>query len=147
VTKLVKEVLKSIFESYDDWRFKLLKNWDVCIGPVSAHVRLERICQDVLVLGVYDRIWMHELYALSYSMVASINEALGGAYIRELKFCLVERSRVRHHVMHSTPLQRTTRERQLASNERKALDRISDPQLKEVLHAFLMRISETAHGQ
>ena len=55
----------TLLNACDDWRFKLIKQWPAIIGSLHEHVRLERVEKDVLILGVYDVHWMHELYALS----------------------------------------------------------------------------------
>jgi len=147
MTMVIKEALEQVLGSYDDWRFKLLKSWSVCIGPLHAHVRLERIYNDVLVLGVYDIHWMQELYMLSRTILASINQLLGAQHITELKFKIVERPRRRSSLTTGLLDARGSRKRELTDREYRALASVKDPHLKEALLAFLMKASETIHAQ
>ena len=50
----IKDLITSLFEQHHDWKFQLLKNWDSIMGNLATKVKLEKIQEDTLVLGVYD---------------------------------------------------------------------------------------------
>jgi hypothetical protein len=142
MTAPVKVVLDHIFAATNEnWRFKLAQNWQAIIGPLAVHMRLERIDENTAILGVYDAHWMQELYMFSRTIVRTINEALGGYHIQQVRFKLVPRPAKSQEV--SVTAKRPHHSmRPLNQRERKALDAIPDEHLKNALCAFLHKTTE-----
>lgn len=142
MTAPVKIVLDHIFAATsENWRLKLVQNWQEIIGPLAVHMRLERVEENTAILGVYDAHWMQELYMFSRTIVRTINTALGGQHIQQVRFKLVPRPS--HAKEMSTTLIRPRHiTRPLNHRERKALDTIEDEQLKNALCAFLHKTTE-----
>jgi hypothetical protein len=139
--KIVERVDKSveIFLS-SDWRFNLLKNWREILGPLHEHMRIERIENDFLIIGVYDAHWMQELYLLSKNLLKTINDSLEKNSIKRLNFKLVKKpSNLRFDLNLKQNFKQEKLQRNLTENENNALLKISDPQLKEAMKAFLLR--------
>jgi hypothetical protein len=136
----LKFAVEKFFDNYTDWRFTLLKNWQTVIGPLHIHMRLERIENDTLIIGVYDVHWMHELYMLTRTIIRTVNQGLGGSHVRHLRFKLVERGQDKSRKKNTSNLSGSASHiRSLTPREQTTLERIKDPQLKELLYAFLLR--------
>ncbi len=60
----VKAFLTQYIPKQQDWKIKLLNNWEQIIGNLSQHVTIIKVLEDTIVLGVYDAAWMQELYML-----------------------------------------------------------------------------------
>lgn len=134
---LLKDLIPRIVESHDDWRLSLLKEWPTIVGSLATRVRLEKVTQDMIIVGVYESHWMQELYLLSPVLIDSVNKFLGNPYIKQVRFKLVEdkplispwRAREKSH--HVNPPKPT-----FNGAQQKALENISDPQLREALMGF-----------
>lgn len=128
-----------IFNEEHQWKYQLLKNWQAIFGKLSDKVYLERIQQDVLTLAVYDACWMHELYALSEILLASINKTLDKPYIKQLRF---KRAGIRPKKT-NTDCQSNPCKKQhaitLTTQEQRILDNIKDHELAAALKDFLVR--------
>ena len=53
---------------------KLLTNWPEISGKLSSRMCIERVQHQMIVLGVYDTIWIQELYCMSDILLAQINK-------------------------------------------------------------------------
>lgn len=141
VATSLKNTLDSLLHGYEDnWRFRLIKEWDSIIGPLHQHMRLEKIDGQTAILGVYDIHWMHELYLFSRTIIRTINTALGSAYITTVRFKIV----VRHTSVQADLVPPRKNDNHvsavLTSRERHALNVIHDDELKHALQAFLQKM-------
>lgn len=137
----IKTVLDSLFAHRDqDWRFTLVKNWQSLAGPLHTRVRVEKVDENMLILGVYDLHWMQELYLLSRTIANQLNQALGGTYIHHIKFKLVsgtDRDKKPDKAASVAPP--CKKAYVLSQAESDALEAIKDNELREALRAFLSR--------
>ncbi len=136
----INQILPNMLNIDSDWRINLLKNWVPFIGQLSSHMRLEKISDNTLIIGVYEPQWMQELFMLSKFIIDKINSNLGHKYIENLKFKLVERNIP--NIKDSNPIQKDSkinaREYKLNLNQKNALNEIKDDQLRESLYTFLI---------
>lgn len=135
-------LLTQVFAHSTDWRFKLLKNWPQIVGHLHTKMRIEKMSEDTIFLGVYDSSWMAELYALSRLLLKKINEALDQPRFVHVRFKLAsvkQRSKI-YKSKYSVNIAR--KPVLLNEKQRKALAVIKDPQLKEALTNFLARCEE-----
>ncbi len=142
---LLKELVPSILGTRVDWRTSLLSQWDSLVGSLKTRVRLEKIQEDTLIIGVYESHWMQELYLLSDVLIDSINQFLGEPRIKQLRFKLVEERKF-------TSRKLTVRKRanfiirstsvELTHEQSRALTQIPDGQLKDALIQFWARCLE-----
>src|SRR5439155_41226 len=61
----LKELLQAIIRPEKNWKTDLLYRWRDIIGSLHSKVRIEKIHDDTLILGVFNSCWMQELYLLS----------------------------------------------------------------------------------
>jgi len=138
MTKQIATILEKILDPEHEWKYQLLRQWHDIFGPLSDKVRLEKIHKDTLILVVWNACWLHELYALSDVLLASINEKLDKPRIKKLRFKRGEQyaeSKKRHA---DTP--KTARPlRTINAKEQHALACVKDSALAEVLQSFLKR--------
>lgn len=122
----------------DDWRKRLVKEWPKLVGDLHTRMRFEKISHDVLVIGVYDIHWMHELYMMSPMILEALNNRLGGNYIAKIRFAVVNKterscpqSLSKHHESVSA--------NPLAERQQKMLAKVKDEQLQEALSKLWYR--------
>lgn len=88
----IKNILDTLLAQHqEDWHWYLVKNWTTVVGTLSARMRLEKVADNMLIVGVYDVRWMHELHMLSPVIIRTINEKLGGNFVQKIRFSLVEK--------------------------------------------------------
>ncbi len=139
MTKLLKDLVPTIFNQKNRWKFNLLNNWHAIVGNLHTKVHIEKIYDTILVLGVNDSCWMQELYLLSSVLIKTINEKLDRPRIKQVRFKKIgERTTVGEK---KNVTQRRIKPRKiiLTAIELKALKKIHDPQLSSALKDFLIR--------
>lgn len=140
MTKSIKNILDSYFSDQENWKITLLKNWDSILGNLNKQVRLEKVYDDTVILGVYDGHWMQELYMLSHVLMQTINGALDKPRIKKIRFKLVDTKKAAGPIKQQKSVQPETQTSIIVSgSELKTLDTIKDPQLRSALYDFLMR--------
>ncbi len=143
MTVPVKFLIDTIFERHNaDWRIKIVRNWQIIVGNLHTKMRVEKIQEDIIFLGVYDTVWMAELYMLSRLIIKKINQFLEHPYITQVRFRLTQKI-IRKPVSVLT-LQSKVPEKQLILTERQkqALTAIKDPALQVALKNFLLRCTQ-----
>ncbi len=140
MAQLIKQLLAQIIPHETDWKISLLKNWNIIIGDLSAHIFLEKIYQnEALVVGVYDSSWMQELYFLSPLLIKKINDFLGKNYIKTIRFKYIPVKKKIDSFNKSNNISKNVASVQLSVQEYKILDIIEDPHLKEAIKNFRLR--------
>lgn len=139
MTIQIKNILENILGqgNNNSWQLHLIKNWNSIIGKLATKVKLEKISNDTIVLGVYDSCWMQELYLLSDELLKKINSKLDEPKIKQIRFkqigfkkAAIVKPRKNHFEFKKV---------HLSPKELYALKKISDPQLEEALKNFLVR--------
>src|SRR5947207_14572151 len=82
----LKELLHAIIRPEKNWKTNLLYKWHDIIGSLHSKVRIEKIYDDTLILGVFHSCWLQELYLLSPLLIKTINEKLDQPYIKQIRF-------------------------------------------------------------
>ena len=101
-------------------------------------MRLEKIEGDTLIIGVYEPQWMQELFLLSRVLLNSVNSNLGHNYIRYLRFKLVEKRKFKMEIKNNYS-QISNFKYELNCNQKLALTKIHDEQLRDILQGFLVK--------
>lgn len=134
----IKQLLNTILHTDSSWKVQLLRDWKDILGNLGTKVHLEKIHDDTLILGVSDSCWMQELYMLSHLIINKINQKLDQPRIKKLRFKTVgDQPRMQY-----VPSQRheyVVKEVKLNPTEKRALEKIKDPQLQDALKQFLVR--------
>lgn len=136
--KDLKTLFHALLPNNENWKVQLLSNWDTILGNLKTKVHLEKIYDDTLVLGVYDSCWMQELYLLSDMLIKKINEKLDQPRIKHLRFKKIGVQK-KNSTSRSYAPPINTKKVVLNAHEKKALEALSDPQLREALEKFLIR--------
>lgn len=155
LSELLQQTLLGATDETPLQRYKksLLTNWPQISGKLSLRMRIERVYERVIVIGVYDTAWMQELYCMSELILHQINQYLGTDYFQELKFRYVNRlakksvanltgtqtaNAVGDHLTAKPALVPIT-----DPDLRRALTQITDPELQHELHRFFTRCRNT----
>jgi hypothetical protein len=141
MSKHIKHFLPFLFQK-EEWKMTLFSQWKTVVGGLSNKMRIEKIDQSTLFIGVYHAAWLQELHSLSHVLKRSINDYLGKDYITLIKFkhaTKQEPSRTETVYKKNEDLVIYTEKVMLQANEKNALEKIKDKELQIVLHSFLTR--------
>lgn len=92
MAKPISSVLKHVLPASQQWKMVLFEQWPTLIGEVGQHVRIEKIYNSVLILGVTHPVWAQELLMLSEVLRRKINTLLQQERIEKIRFCVVNKS-------------------------------------------------------
>jgi len=136
----IKSFLSQALTLSDDWRLYLLRHWPRLVGTLNTRMRLEKITDDALIIGVYDSHWMQELYLLSPVLIDTLNKELANRPIKRLRFKLVtQHKKVSLKKTTERPLiKKEIRRSPLTQREAAALKKIPDVELQEILALLLL---------
>jgi hypothetical protein len=142
MTAPIKTILEQCLKPTDNWRFFLLTHWHEIIGALKKQVRLERIetlyNKEIITLGVYESVWLQELYLMAPLLIRSINQKLGSPVISNVKFKLIVKDKQPAIKETKTYTQKKLRT-ELTKKEELALQKLTDPELKKALKKLLLR--------
>jgi len=133
----LKEILPTLINPEKNWKTDLLYKWNDIIGPLHNKVIIEKIYDDILILGVFHSCWMQELYLLSPLLIKTINEKLDQPYIKEIRFKHSVKKTKKNQK--SPAITKKKKEVSLTKEDECALAQITDSTLREALRAFRLR--------
>lgn len=122
------------------WKLKIITDWAQIVGSLHEKVRVEKVYDNTLVLGVYDTCWMQELHLLSNMLISKVNQHIQADHIKKISLKYVQHHEFKKIVI---PKQRTVSPQVLTKSEKIVLQKIKDPELKVALQDFLVR----CHGE
>jgi hypothetical protein len=141
---LIKDIIPQLVSYNADWRIALLAQWQAIVGKLKTRIRLEKVYEDTLVIGVYESHWMQELYLLSSVLIDSINTFLGEPRIKHLRFKLVEeKKRITRGKKRATFVKQAVLS--LTEGQQSAIAHIEDEHLKKALIDFWSRCAGRFH--
>lgn len=132
---ILKDLLPQLIEA-QDWKIKLLENWQEIVGSLNTRIKLEQIKETTLIIGVYELCWMQELYMLSKVILNSINRALDGNYVTSLKFKIAKEQEIIISKNIKQYKVRNIKQLILTQEDKNALTKIKDEQLQNALIGF-----------
>ncbi|MGA9530414.1 MAG: hypothetical protein WBQ73_00810, partial [Candidatus Babeliales bacterium] len=62
MARKIKDLLPLFFSKRVCWKIELLNAWPTLFSEFNVKITLEKILDELLVLGVSDSCWMQELY-------------------------------------------------------------------------------------
>lgn len=128
----------SVSNSHQNWKFQLMNEWTAIMGSLVGKVSIYKIYNNSIILGVSDSGWMQELYLLSNLIKQKINAVLDRPRIETIRFHYVTKQTCKKpDTIVTTEI--IAKERSLTTREKKALDKITDPELSEVLIRLLQK--------
>ena len=126
----------------ENWKIELLKSWPSIIGNLGDRVFIEKIMDNMLILGVTDSSWMQELYILSVPLMTIINEHLKTPRIKRLRFKNISKKTKTENTINEKKIF-VNRMLHLEKKHKTVLNNIRDPQIKSALKNYLRRCNET----
>ncbi len=67
-------------------KYLVFSLWPKIVGDVSKYAKPRRIQGDVLYVATASSVWSQELHFMRESIIAQVNQALGGEQIKEVRF-------------------------------------------------------------
>jgi hypothetical protein len=134
----LKELLHALINPEKNWKTDLLYRWNDIIGSLHSKVRIEKIYDDTLILGVFHSCWMQELYLLSPLLIKTINEKLDQPHIKEIRFKHVGLKNLKKTSTTPTAAKKK-KEIILTKEDERTLAKVADPALRDALKAFRIR--------
>jgi hypothetical protein len=135
----LKSLLDAVLKSEEDWRLRLVRQWPAIVGDLHSKMRLERVANDTVIIGVYDSHWMQELFMLSRVIIRTINGKLGAEHVAKLRFILAPTKEAQKKKMPESEVKNTGLRASMNVHQRKALKTIKDDQLQDALQNFFYR--------
>lgn len=123
----------------DDWRMRLIKDWNSIVGDLHTKMRLEKVKNDTLIIAVYDSHWMQELYMLSRVILRTVNKKLGNDYVAQLRFVLADAAPKKKKKTVIRPKKSPMVKRTMNSSQKSALKTIKDGKLQDALQKLFAR--------
>lgn len=144
----VKDIIPKLLNQKLDWEQRLMQQWPTIVGSLQTRIRLEKIYDATVVIGVYESHWMQELYLLSSVILDGINDFLGERRIEAVRFVLVEERPKTVRWMHRAKQFHAVQpdDRALTDLQKNALLDIRDEELKDALVQFLARTRQWGAG-
>lgn len=133
----VKTLLQNLIRTEKSWKLQLLEKWPIIMGSLHDKVTIEKLTDDMIVLGVYDSCWLQEMYLLSDLLLTTINKNLENHHIKTIRFKQAGIKQKKNSI--ATPMSVFEQPVALRSHEEQALARITDPVLASALKNFLVR--------
>ena len=134
----LKELLHALINPHKNWKTDLLYRWHDIIGSLHSKVRIEKVYDDTLVLGVFHSCWMQELYLLSPLLMRTINEKLDQPYIKQIHFKHVGLKNLKKNNCKPSTAKKK-KEVTLTKEDECTLAKVADPALRDALKAFRIR--------
>lgn len=134
----IKGLVDTLLEPKVHWKASLLRNWDTIIGQLHTKVRLLKIEQETVTLGVYDSCWLQELSLLSPLLLRTINEKLDHPHIKQLRFKLTVQKKDLRPEKPKAPTA-VLKVDPPSPLEQRALEGVQDVALREALQRFRAR--------
>lgn len=136
----LKELISDLLNVQSDWHISLLENWEKIVGYLSKYTYICSIKNDTLFLGVFESVWMQELFLMSGNLINSINDFLGSEKIKHIRFKLVpKRASKKIKEEAKVSFKKSKPELILTESQTLALSSIKDDDLKKFLVNFLER--------
>lgn len=136
----LKELISDLLNVQGDWHISILENWDKIVGYLSKYTYVCGIKNDTIFLGVFESVWMQELFLMSGNLKDSINDFLGSEKIKHVRLKLVPK-RVQKKIKENTitSFYKSPVALRLTNAQELALSNIKDEELKRFLINFLER--------
>lgn len=138
MARSLKNLLQNVFKN-ENWKVKLLSEWETIVGKLADKMRLDKIEDGTLFIGVYQSSWMQELYLLSNVLKKTINDHLGYPHVKQLRFKYAAKKKATKTKEVFQEKRPTFKPITLSGAEKHALEEIKDSDLKSALHGFLSR--------
>jgi len=146
MVKPIGNLLSHVIPKKHIWKIKLFGHWDSIIGNLKGKVKIEKITDTSITLGVSHSAWAHELYLLSPILKKKINKVLQEDKIKKIQFRVVafKQKPMQVHTKKSTKIkERIKKEYSLTIIEQNKLLSLESNDLTRLLEKFYIRCNKT----
>ena len=138
----IKDIIKNCLFSREEWKLTIMEQWPTIVGALHDKMRLQRIQDSTVVIGVYDSRWMHELYYMQQLLLEKINQTLTSPRVTAIRFVLVKRTsyetqKTIFNIIDDTSP--TKSQKKLSEKDLELLHRIKDHELRTALERIYAR--------
>lgn len=141
--KQIGSYLTTIIPQEHQWKIRLFSHWNNIIGKLKTKVRIEKINNNSLTLGVCHPTWAHELFLLSPTIKQKINTILKENKIKTIQFKAVDFSERTYHSnktnRYASISNYETQECCLSITESTNLEQIKNFELRSAITKFHIR--------
>jgi hypothetical protein len=136
----ITDLLKNFIPSEHNWKLALFEKWPSIIGKLEGKVRIEKILNNVLVLGVCHPAWAQELLLLSPMLKKKINALFNEEKITVIRFKTVSfNKKIRKPRFVQAFPKNNAEPIVLNSKERLTLNGVKNENLKKELERYCLR--------
>lgn len=146
MSQQINKVLQKVFPEEHRWKMELLGGWSTIAGNLIDKVRIERIQNDLLVLGVSHPAWAQELFFLSGVLKDKINKFLGGEKIKAIRFQTVDLS-IKKNKCVPTKQKFSKKESHVSIKKKPVLNNIKNKELRDALALYYDRCEHIGSGE
>jgi hypothetical protein len=138
MSKPIGSLLTNVIPAEHLWKLKIFGCWKSIIGNLQNKVRIEKISDTSITLGVTHATWAHELFLISPMIKNKINEALKEEKIKSIHFRIVPFGQKNSK---SKKTERITilEEHNLSIIEHSHLEKLKNKDLANILAQFYIR--------
>lgn len=137
--KRIGTFLTTIIPDEHIWKIKLFGYWETIIGNLKEKVRIEKITNNSLTLGVCHPAWAQELFLLSPMLKEKINSYLKENRIKNIQFKTVTFTSVPPKIRTKQTQMHNQKEYCLSITEHSHLQTIQNTELATALEQFYIR--------
>lgn len=149
--KVVGKILVDIIPEQHLWKIKLFHHWNSIIGNMKGKVRIEKLTENSLVLGVCHATWAQELFFLSPMIKKKINTLLKEEKIKNIRFKTVtfesQKKCIQPKKDFMQPKTQKSLEHCLTITEHGTLEAMNNAELATALEQFYVRCKKIKRGK
>jgi hypothetical protein len=143
----IKNYVKTLVSKEQQWKLQLLEQWPNIIGTLSNNVKLERVMDNKIFLGVPHSTWAQEIHLLSSHLKKTINAFLKKERIKDIRLRIIPQikktvatSRRKNKDYSNNHLQSENFHKYtLTTQDYISIQKIKDQELQTSMINFLMR--------
>lgn len=138
----IQNLLTNLLPNEHKWKINLLAQWHSIVGTIATTITLEKIYDDMLIIGVTDSSWLQELYMLSAVLLQTINANLDQPRIKRLRFKLVSPHKKKKKDSQLTKEIIPPKNVSLTDQQLKVLTKVKDKELAKELKKLLLKCQQ-----
>lgn len=145
MSKPIGSFLTNVIPEEHLWKLKLFGNWKSIIGNLQEKVRIEKISDTSIVLGVAHATWAQELFLITPIIKNKINAALKEERIQTIHFRIVPFGK-KKELFKQQKKRQIIKEHNLSIIEHSHLEKLKNKELANALAQFYIRCKNQKIG-
>ena len=134
-------MIHDLIDEQRQWYIQLLDQWPVIMGALAQRARVEKVVDTTLVIGVYETHWMHEIHALSRTILKRVHTVVAADRITDIRCVWVGKTLKRQHELRAVHHPSTIAHHApaLKLSEQRTLHTVGDSELQDFLYRYFVR--------